>query len=170
MLLTRKLRRSFQLVVIALTAIASLVAMGGTAQAAAAPLAGTYSGNYCLNARWYIDNAGAEACAFQNAASPGNWVTISTGAYDYAPDGLSAKTNAVLQQWNGSGWVSTNNLPTVVNSAGYGTTKVSGSVIVYRQSGMSFFRLWIRACTYDAPTAVHRSCAAKYTSAINWYS
>lgn len=161
----RTFRRS---AVVALTVAAGSIAMAGAASAAPSPGAGVYNGNQCSGARWYVDNAGAEACVFQNAASAGSWVSLSAGAFDYARDGYSAKTDVNIQQYRYGAWGSTDNLYAVINSSGYGTTRVGGGYTVSRQAGASHFRLLIRACTYDSPTTIHKSCGSRYTGAIAW--
>ena len=143
---------------------AILVAASGILLALAANVpsadAGTYNGNQCHGAAWYIDNGGADACLHKSNGSRYS-VTLTPGAADLARDGYSALNRTYVLQWvPGSGWVRSN-FPYVLNSAGYGTTRLLEPQLVSRIPGATHVRFVINACTYDVPTRRYISCAAK---------
>ena len=149
--------------------VAALTIVGAAAVASAdpAPTAGVYTGNRCLDSDGAVSNAGAEACVFVNTRSS-SWLGLSAGAFDYARDGYSAKTDVVMQQLVNGAWLDTGTIPSVIDSSGYNTSRVGGRYTYGRRSGAIKWRLRIQACTYDSPTKVHRSCGSQYTASHAW--
>lgn len=162
----RTARTAARAAVVLVGTVAAAAVTVAPASAAAAPPAGVYSGNLCgSSSNWSLANAGAESCVFRNSGSA-SAVSLSVGAADYARDGLSAKADVWVRQYNAHGAQvgGTTTFYPVVNSSGYATTRVSGAATIGRASGATSVRITIRACTYDSPTAVHRSCATTVKS------
>jgi hypothetical protein len=149
------LRRMKLALAVAALALAAALSMGVADSQAA-----VYSGNQCSTARWYLDNSGAESCAYLNGKTA-SAITLTAGAYDYARDGYSALNETEVQQYINGVWY-TGPRVSFYNSAGFGTTNLAAPFSVARRAGASHFRIRMTACTYDSPTARRISCATTY--------
>jgi hypothetical protein len=123
-----------------------------------------YQGNQCAGS-YYVDNAGAEACLIKSHVTTSS-VTFQAGAYDYAKDGLSALNESYFYQLVNNSWVQSHHW-NFYNSSGYGTTKLQDPVTITKKSGVTKVKIVIKACTYDSPTGVRKSCGTK-SWVLNW--
>jgi len=146
--------------------VGALVLTAGAAWAAPGP--GTYYGNQCQTARWYVDNAGAEACTWLNHFAPNSSIGVTAGAFDYASDGRSANNRTTVQQYfPGYGWYTSGNIG-VTASRGYGYSQVGSPYTFSKASGATHVRVLVRACTYDVPTTTYFSCYTKQVASSAW--
>lgn len=141
--------------------------LASPAGAAVSPPAGLYWGNQCQSSRWYVDNAGAEACVWLNGFTRNSSIRIAGGAYDYAKDGFSAENVTTVQQLISGIWYDTGTTRVVVSS-GIGYSRVGSTLSVGRRTNATYVRIRIQACTYDSPTARRMSCGSRIVASASW--
>jgi hypothetical protein len=149
-----------RLVLAAAIACALVIALGANASPANA--ATTYYGsNQCQGFRWFVDNAGAEACLRQNWKSA-TGISFTPGAYDYAKDGYSALNDTIVYQWvPGRGWIFSTSRQVLVTT-GVGSSRIGDAFGVQRAPGATHIGFRLRACTYNTPTSARISCGAEW--------
>lgn len=151
-----------------LVAAATVTSVGVVAPAAEAALlsGGVYGGNQCATSI-YVAHVGSEACTnFAPTGSSGS-VDLQHGAFDMAADGYSALSEThVFQDRNGS-WELSKRVG-VVNSSGYGTTRLSAPYRLYRLQGATQLLFATNSCSYNASTGVRRTCSGWQYRTKSW--